>query len=175
MKERFLPGVMNRLCQLLARILPSRFRVRLHRARGVHIGEGVFISQDVVLETAFPQLITIEDRACIGTRVIIIAHMRELGQGVRIGSDVFVGPGVIILPDVTIGHGAVVTAGSVVTRSVPPMTVVQGNPAVPVATCGIPLGLETRMKEFSRRLKPFRPSTSRAATELTSMERKADG
>jgi acetyltransferase-like isoleucine patch superfamily enzyme len=142
---------------VLARILPGAQTVRvvLHRARGVHIGKDVFISQDVILETAFPHLITIEDRACIGTRVIIIAHMRELSQGVKIESDVFVGPGVIILPDVTIGHGAVVTAGSVVSRSVPPMTVVQGNPAVPVARCGVPLTPDTTMKEFSMRLKPL--------------------
>jgi acetyltransferase-like isoleucine patch superfamily enzyme len=129
--------------------------VALHRARGVKIGEGVFISQDVILETAYPKLITIEDRAVIGTRVIVIAHMRELSRGVKIGKDVFIGPAVIILPDVTIGYGAVITAGSVVSRSVPPMTVVQGNPAVPVARCGIPLTQETTMKEFSRQLKPL--------------------
>jgi acetyltransferase-like isoleucine patch superfamily enzyme len=141
---------------MLARVIPGgAARVVLHRARGVHIGEDVFISQDVILETAFPSLITLGDRACIGTRVIIIAHMRELSQGVNIESDVFVGPGAIILPDVTIGHGAVVTAGSVVTRSVPAMTVVQGNPAVPVARCGVPLTPDTTMKEFSRRLKPL--------------------
>jgi acetyltransferase-like isoleucine patch superfamily enzyme len=118
------------------------------------VGEDVFISQDVILETGYPHLITIEDRAWIGVRVTVIAHMREL-KGVRIESDAFIGPGAIILPNVTIGHGALVTAGSVVTRSVPPMTVVQGNPAVPVATCGVPLTENTSMKEFSRRLKPF--------------------
>jgi acetyltransferase-like isoleucine patch superfamily enzyme len=126
----------------------------LHRARGVHVGNDVFIGQDVILETAYPHLVTIEDRAAISVRVTVVAHMREL-EGVKIERDVFVGPGVIILPNVTIGHGAVVTAGSVVTRSVPPMTVVQGNPAVPVATCGIPLTPHTTMKEFSRQLKPF--------------------
>jgi acetyltransferase-like isoleucine patch superfamily enzyme len=157
MIEPVLQGVFNRGFQLLARILPGAqsVRVMLHRARGVKIGRDVFISQDVILETAFPNLITIEDRACIGTRVTVIAHMRELGRGVKIESDVFVGPGVIILPDVTIGHGAVVTAGSVVTRSVPSMTVVQGNPAVPVAKCGVPLTPNTTIKEFSRLLKPI--------------------
>lgn len=34
-----------------------------------------------------------------------------------------------IMPGVTIGHGALVAAGSVVTKSVPPNTVVGGNPA----------------------------------------------
>lgn len=151
-----LRGLINRTLQLLARVLPGAESIRIwsHRARGVQIGKDVWISQDVVLETEHPHLIVIEDRVFLGIRVTVIAHMRELRQGVRIEQDAFVGPGVIILPNVTIGHGAVVTAGSVVTRSVPPMTVVQGNPAVPIASCGIPLGAETTMKEFSRRLRP---------------------
>jgi acetyltransferase-like isoleucine patch superfamily enzyme len=157
MKKRRLRGLIGRLFQLLAMVLPGArtIRVMLHRARGVHIGNDVFISQDVLLETEHPELITIEDRTFIGIRVTIIAHMRELSQGVRIEHDAFVGPGVIVLPNVTIGHGAVVTAGSVVARSVPPMTVVQGNPAVPIATCGVPLTAQTTMKEFSLRLKPL--------------------
>jgi acetyltransferase-like isoleucine patch superfamily enzyme len=158
-EETFFRGSINRLLQLLARILPggSSVRVKLHRARGVHIGENVFISEDVMLETGAPDLITIEDRVSIGIRTLVIGHFRELNEGVRIESDVFIGPGVIILPNVVIGHGAVVTAGSVVTRSVPPLTVVQGNPAMPVARCEIPLGPQTTQKEFSRRLKPLAP------------------
>lgn len=157
MKESVLRGLVNRSLQLSARILPGSqsLRVQLHRARGVHIGKRVFIGEDVLLETAYPHLITIEDDAWIGVRVTVIAHMRERLQGVRIEHAAFIGPGVIILPNVTIGHGAVVTAGSVVTRSVPPMTVVQGNPAVPVATCGVLLTPTTSMKEFSRQLKPL--------------------
>jgi acetyltransferase-like isoleucine patch superfamily enzyme len=129
-------------------------RVSLHRARGVHIGRGVWIGYDVILDTSRPHLITIEDGCSIGMRVTVIAHFRET-QGVKIERDAFVGPGVIILPNVVVGQGAVITAGSVVTQSVPPMTVVQGNPAVPVATCGIPLGKDISVKEFSRRLKPL--------------------
>ena len=89
-EETFLRGSINRLFQLLARILPGggTLRIMLHRARGVHIGRNVFISEDVILETACPDLITIEDRAWIGIRTIIIAHFRELNEGVRIESDV---------------------------------------------------------------------------------------
>jgi acetyltransferase-like isoleucine patch superfamily enzyme len=130
-------------------------RVSLHRARGVSIGRNVWISYNVVLETGAPQLITIEDGAFIGIGVIVIAHFKESHRGVRIGKQAFIGPGVIILPDVEIGEGAVVTAGSVVTSSVPPMTVVQGNPAVAIAKCGVPLWPDTTLKEFSRQLKPI--------------------
>lgn len=46
-----------------------------------------------------------------------------------IGNDVWIGHGAIIMGGVHIGDGAVVAAGSVVTKDVPPMTVVGGNPA----------------------------------------------
>jgi acetyltransferase-like isoleucine patch superfamily enzyme len=128
-------------------------RVSLHRARGVSIGRNVWISLNVILETEFPNLITIDDDAFIGIGAIVIAHFKESHRGVRIGKQAFIGPGAIILPNVEIGEGAVVTAGSVVTSSVPAMTVVQGNPAVPVAKCGVPLVPDTSLMEFSMRLK----------------------
>lgn len=157
MRENPLRALMIRTLQLLTLILPGgqSLRVLLHRARGVKIGKNVWISYNVILETGFPHLITIDDSAFIGIGVIVIAHFKETRRGVRIGKQAFIGPGVIILPDVEIGEGAVVTAGSVVTRSVPSMTVVQGNPAVPIAKCGVPLWPDTPLKEFSRRLKPF--------------------
>jgi acetyltransferase-like isoleucine patch superfamily enzyme len=157
MKENPLRALMNRILQMFTMILPcsQNQRVSLHRARGVSIGRNVWISYNVVLETGAPQLITIEDGAFIGIGVIVIAHFKESHRGVRIGKQAFIGPGVIILPDVEIGEGAVVTAGSVVTSSVPPMTVVQGNPAVAIAKCGVPLWPDTTLKEFSRQLKPI--------------------
>jgi serine acetyltransferase len=155
MKESALRGFKNRVLQHLARFLPGArsIRVALHRARGVKIGKGVWIGYDVVLETSRPHLVTIEDGSTIGMRVTVIAHFKETA-GVKIERDVFIGPGVIILPSVVVGQGSVVTAGSVVTRSVPQMTVVQGNPAVPVAKCGVPLRPDVTLKEFSRALKP---------------------
>jgi carbonic anhydrase/acetyltransferase-like protein (isoleucine patch superfamily) len=156
MTEGVLRGLANRVLQHLARIMPGAetLRVALHRARGVKIGKNVWIGYDAILDTSRPHLITLEDGSSIGMRATIIAHFREL-QGVRIEQDAFVGPGAIILPNVVVGRGAVVTAGSVVTQSVPPMTVVQGNPAVPVARCGAPLRMDVTVKQFSRRLKPL--------------------
>jgi acetyltransferase-like isoleucine patch superfamily enzyme len=157
MKHNLFGRATNRILQILSAISPGgqSLRVSLHRARGVHIGRDVWISSNVVLETELPELITIDDDAFIGIGVIVIAHFRESRSGVRIGKKAFIGPGVIILPNVEIGDGAVVTAGSVVTSSVRAMTVVQGNPAVPIAQCGVPLVPDTPLMEFSIRLKPL--------------------
>ena len=51
---------------------------------------------------------------------------------VQIKDRAWIGLHVIILKGVTIGEGAVVAAGSVVTRDVPPYTLVAGNPARPI-------------------------------------------
>jgi acetyltransferase-like isoleucine patch superfamily enzyme len=58
----------------------------------------------------------------------------------------------IVLPGVTIGRGAVVGAGAVVTKSVPPLEVVAGNPARPIG--------QRKVAEFR-----YRPSESVALFE----------
>ena len=50
-------------------------------------------------------------------------------EPVVIGEQSLIGTGEIALPGVTIGDGSIVGALSVVTTSVPPDTVVAGNPA----------------------------------------------
>jgi len=162
-EERFLSGMKNRVLQVLARNAPgaTTWRVKMHRWRGVTIGEDVWIGYDVIIETGFPHLVKIGDRSALNARVTIIAHNRELA-GVTIEEDVTLGPGVIVLPNVKIGRGAIVTAGSVVTRSVPPKTMVQGNPAKPIATVEVPLRLNVSMKEFYRGLRPIRQNPTPA-------------
>lgn len=49
--------------------------------------------------------------------------------GVTIEDDVWVGTKAIILDGVTIGRGSIVGAGAIVTKSVPPYSIVAGNPA----------------------------------------------
>ena len=48
---------------------------------------------------------------------------------VKIGDNVWIGMGAVILKGVTIGDNSVVAAGAIVTKSIPPNTIVAGNPA----------------------------------------------
>lgn len=159
MQEGPLKGLLNRIFQELARVSPGArsLRVRLHRWRGVRIAENAWIGYDCVIETSRPHLISIGRNSIISVRVTLIAHF--LGaEGITIEDDVFVGPGSIILPNVTLGRGCVVTAGSVVSSSVPEMTVVQGNPARAIAQCGVTLVGGASLKTFYRSLRPLRKS-----------------
>ena len=54
---------------------------------------------------------------------------KENVKPVEIGDDVWIGSNCIILKGVTVGNGAIVAAGSVVTKDVPPWSIVGGNPA----------------------------------------------
>ncbi|MGI9623514.1 MAG: acyltransferase [Acidimicrobiales bacterium] len=157
----------NHLLQLAAQSLPGGHTLRpwLHKRRGVQIGEGSFIGLEALIETAMPHLVQIGIDVHIGLRSVIVAHShREADEyrasgrvepKVRIGDHAFIGPGAIILENVVVGEGAVVTAGSVVKTSIPPMTVVQGVPAQPVAKCGVALGCTTPTKEFTASLRPL--------------------
>lgn len=84
----------------------------------VTIGSHVFIGPGCSLLTAVHPLDAQERNK--GT---------EKALPITIGDSVWLGGNVTVLPGVTIGEGAVVGAGSVVTRDVPPRTVVAGNPA----------------------------------------------
>jgi acetyltransferase-like isoleucine patch superfamily enzyme len=127
----------------------------LHKWRGVKLGKNVWIGYDVIIETSRPNLISIGANTGIGMRATLIAHFRGQ-EGIKIDDDVFIGPGAIILPGVSIGRGAVVAAGSVVSTSVPPMTVVQGNPARPIAITSTILAHDVSLEQFRRSLKPIK-------------------
>ena len=102
------------------------------------LGRGVFLNFNCILLDVTS--IEIGDQTQIGPAVQIYAadHPRdpedrranlESGRPVRIGANVWIGGGAIILPGVTIGDDAIIGAGSVVTRDVPPGSIVAGNPA----------------------------------------------
>jgi len=171
--RRYVRGTKNRILAHAARFLPGAltFRVWCHRMRGMRMGKGIWLGYDLILETEYPERISLGNNVEINMRATLIGHFRGVpvqpkGPGeerisIKIEDDVFIGPGVIVLPNVVIGRGAAVAAGSVVTRNIPPMTLVQGNPAVPVAKCGVPLVGSVSYQEFLKKLKPYKRRTGR--------------
>lgn len=60
-------------------------------------------------------------------------HLDSVGY-IDIRDNSFIGHGAIVMPRVTIGPNAIVAAGAVVTKDVPPNSVVGGNPAKVICT-----------------------------------------
>lgn len=160
-------AAINRVIHKIAMVIPGGYsaRPRLHRFRGVKIGEKVWISQYVYIDENHPDAVVIGDHSSIGLRSSIIAHLYwgkaksiEGAGPVRIGNNVFIGPHCVILPNVTIGDGAVIPAGTVVSQNVPAQTIWGIAKAGPVATATVPLTDETSFASFSMGVRPLRSS-----------------
>ena len=126
----------------LAFFVPFKeWRATMYRWSGIRIGKRVYIGHDMLFDRAFPEQITIGDDTAIGDRCTITAHgciptqtpIKEIYpltvKPVTIGNRVWIMPNVTIIYGVTIGDEAVVATGAVVTRDVPPRTLVAGIPA----------------------------------------------
>jgi acetyltransferase-like isoleucine patch superfamily enzyme len=110
-------------------------RPLLHRLRGVTVGDGVFIGEEVYIETDFPECVEIQEGALVLLRSTIVAHCWGPGR-VVIGRRAWVGPNCVIAAasgkTLVIGEGACLAAGSVVTSSVPPFTFVVESRLLPL-------------------------------------------
>jgi acetyltransferase-like isoleucine patch superfamily enzyme len=122
-------------------IYPNQ-HLETHEEGEIVLGDGVVLSTGVHL-VAYAGIF-IGKGSMIGeyTSIRDANHTREEGLTLRdsthvskpivIGTEVWIGRGVVILSGVTIGDGATVGANAVVTKDVPPGTMVAGVPAVPI-------------------------------------------
>ena len=105
----------------------------LQRKRGVKIGRNVHWGTHIVVDYPYPNFVVVEDGASISGNDYLLAHCKPLPYH-EACSESYVAPVIVtILPGVEIGEGAIVSAGSVVSKSIPPFTVANGNPAKVVA------------------------------------------
>jgi acetyltransferase-like isoleucine patch superfamily enzyme len=146
--------VLNHLVNRLPFVEP---RMRLYAALGVRLAD--WKSTTIMLGTriAAPRLLEIDANTIIGPRCSLDARGAiTIGRNVNIsggamfqtgkhdvdsptfdaaflpivvGDRAWIAQNALVLPGVTIGEGAVVAAGCVVTKDVPPYTVVGGAPA----------------------------------------------
>lgn len=96
---------------------------------GVRIGSRVFTSPMV-------QFLAVDHLFDDRTRPFV--EQGITARGITVQDDVWIGSGAVVTDGVTIGQGAVVAAGAVVTRDVPPYTVVAGAPARAIRDVGDP-------------------------------------
>lgn len=92
---------------------------------GVQIGDRVYTSP-------FTQIIAVNHVFDDPNRPFVDQGITA--EGIVIEDDVWLGAGAVITDGVRVGKGAVVAAGAVVTKDVPPHTVVGGVPAKPIKT-----------------------------------------
>ncbi|MFW5955256.1 MAG: acyltransferase [Rhodothermales bacterium] len=89
---------------------------------GVTIEDGVFIGHNVTfINDRYPR--AVNQDGSMKSAADWVLERTTIGRGASIGSSA------TILCGINVGEGAIVGAGSVVTRDVPPHTVVAGNPA----------------------------------------------
>ena len=106
----------------------------------LRVGEGTVVGDNALLDAH--NYLTLGKEVNLSSNVVIYTgqhdhrdpYFRSKGgkKSVEIGDRAWLGSNVLVLPGVVIGEGAVCASGAVVTKDVPPYTVVAGVPAKPV-------------------------------------------
>lgn len=140
-------SILLKYCMFSAILAPWNYRIirpMIWRWLGAKVGKNCYIGYEVYIDLNNARLITVEDNVHIDERVHLLCHKRDLSS-YRYGDDYSklgykeapihickgssIGTQSFIMPGVTVGEGAIVGAGALVTKDVPPYTIVVGRPA----------------------------------------------
>lgn len=121
---------LNRLRRIRRFVVGLR-RAWLRRVWRLDIHPTVEMSLSAQFDLTHPAGIHVGAYSYVAFDARILSHdmTRNLRAHTRIGQNCFIGGRSLILPGVTVGDSCIVGAGSVVTRDVPPNSIVAGNPA----------------------------------------------
>jgi len=134
--------VFNKLLQFFSKssLLSGYMRARLQKLRGVNFDDvsTVFLGEDVIIDGISPENVTIRNGCQIGAGTKIVTHFYDnkklsehkdyhfrFYQGkVLIEENVFIGFNCVIAKPVTIGKNSVLGANTVITKDVPPDSII---------------------------------------------------
>ncbi len=150
----FLPATNNRYFRLprtirrvLAKFIFEGIGLNVIIEKGANFGTGkdIIIGDNVGIgvKAYIRGPLTLKGNIMMGPEVMILTRNHNFDRidipmnkqkgstvkGVFIDEDVWIGARVIILPGITVGKGSILAAGAVVTKDVPPYSIVGGNPA----------------------------------------------
>lgn len=117
-------------------IFHKRIRIygifKLGNRKNIKIGKNTSINEKVYIQGF--NYISIGENVTLSRNVQLYDsgldyNRQHIKASITIDDNVWIGASSIVLPNVHIGKGARVGAGSVVTKNVPPFTLVCGNPA----------------------------------------------
>ena len=141
-KEYGLRRMFNKILQVIAKssFLSGYMRARVQKLRGVRFDDvsTVFLGEDIIIDGICPENVTIKNGCQIGAGTKIVTHFYDnkklsehkdyhfrFYQGkVVIEEDVFIGFNCVIAKPVTIGRGSVLGANTVITKNIPPNSVI---------------------------------------------------
>ena len=131
--------------KIIGKPVPDGFRLfppfYANCGKNITVGKGVFINTGCHFQDQGG--ITLGDGTFLGNNVILTTLNHDFDPAKRrttypapivTGKNVWLASNVTVVPGVHIGDGAIVAAGAVVTRDVPPNTIVAGVPARVIRT-----------------------------------------